>query len=233
MRKKLMGKLSGLLVFVLMFGFISTQSVHAQGASNLIQELGQYTIQTLDSSDTYEKLKITNNETGEIEYLESFISDNEAKYVVTSDDNILVVMSTEKSVSIFENNILIDQYDKDINYKDGSSTVAPMAYGNWGSWTYTTTSRSAIIGGITTVAAILAAGAGGALAGFKASAFISIASYMISLGITEVWYIIGNRMRWDFDNQMYETHRRVWMYEHSNFTGLIGETESYQTTYYD
>lgn len=212
-----------LSVFLLVFPY----SVSAQ--SEVIQDSELYTFTYEENTDLYQKIKILNNETQSVEYVESVKSDDgQYIYIVTIDDEQLFEIESVEEKTIITN--LKSGEVKTFKTNDLATEIGITPFsndqgggGSGTSWKYLTTmygSKSLNLAGVGLVAGVLASIYGGPVTGV----ITNIAAFIVAASIEDVWYKTERHNRVD-GNKCY--FRDVtFFYSNSNRTNLLG-SETY------
>lgn len=196
-----------LLMFVLLF--TSTISAYASSEMNIQKAfVTGYTINVLDIADNYEKIEIINNVTGEIEYVESFLDGEQPRYVITTDENEVVITRNESKMLIYQDNVLLQEINiPKVSILPTLSGMSPMDYGEWSPWTTTDVSMSIAGFGVSTLAVAI-----GLLTGATAGAVAGMAAAAISLGISYIYITFSVRTRIDWSFGIMQEERKIWAY---------------------
>lgn len=222
-------KLALILSVIMIFSTISNSAALANNPQDIV--VSNYLYSQIVNKKDYQKIKITNLENGEIEYLESFIKkDGTIDFLATTNDGIFNIESNEKEVILKKDNVVIEVYNKNsfsINTVQ-NQLITPMAYGQWGPDEISYGNRSFYVG---ISASVLTGIIGGIFSlGTTSSIVTSIVSVIISEAIGNVWYKYATSYRIDIENNKYERRVTTTMYRNSNYTGQIGRSNTKYST---
>ena len=102
-----------LSIIFLMFALLVTSTAvyaNSEEANALeVMDLDGYTVYVLEKTMFYEKIKVVNKESGEVEYIESFLGGGQPEYVVTTEESELLVTKDEDEILIYEDNVIIQR----------------------------------------------------------------------------------------------------------------------------
>lgn len=226
---KHMKKIVYLTCIMLLFSIISssglgTTKANAMETTNLNSN-DNYEIEYLENTDVYQKIKITNKETGEIEYLEVDLLNKEyrAIYNDKQTEQQTEVLITREEDSIVIENLTTNETrtEKTFNLSDENPVTRALPGGN-GEYElyYTFTgSKSLIDDGAATLSVILGILAsiyGGPIVGV----LTTIGTYLLTADATKFYYI---RELYYFRGAPSKPASFVRYYEKSNFTGHLGD----------
>lgn len=209
--------------------FTSTVAAHAGSEATALKvvELEGYTVNVLEKTDFYEKVQVINKTTGEVEYLESFLDEDQPRYVITTEENEFVVTRTETEILIYQNNVMLHRADvaQLMTFKGLFNEITPLDnYGPWTGWSHIHTSIHDIVDSVSFLASTIAALIPG---GAAASEVIDLAGFIITENIDNVWIKISLRQRYDFSSSIAQQENLVEAYRYSSYTGLIGSANFY------
>lgn len=198
-----------LSVFIMLFSTIlSTHTANAGSASEI--ENG-YKTEIIESRADYSKVKFTNVETGEVEYLEGKKENGEFVYYASFEDETHKITKEGNQVLLDGEVVAEESVTEQLNTNDSMNSISSI------DWTdgYTTSGSNAIVvNRVSLLAGILASIVGGPVTG----TITSLASYIIGSQITQIWWK---------RTQYFDRANPCWMrshvnyYEHSNFTGFL------------
>ncbi len=194
------------LISILLFSSI----VCAYGSTAIgVQEMlinMEYTMVVMERTGNYEKIEITNNKTGKIEYVESFLNGDQTKYIVTTgEDKYVISKNNEEKIIINKNGALFQE----IRVSENINEISTRGYGDWTPWTTTNVNMNIAGMGV----GVLAATLGFLLVGpGVASLFYNIASVAVAGGITFLYITTQHRMRINWDISTYQEERNIYIY---------------------
>lgn len=183
-------------------------------------------IENIVDNEDYSKSKVTNFETGEVEYIEISYNDiGERKFTITSNqNNDIITIEDNDRIIVRENNKIIKTYENlDINENiklvEMDSNIVVAAFGNWGPPTVYYGEKAlwnGISAGVvgTLVSIILNLKPGSAIV-------VSIVSSIIGFKLTNIWYRRNTRYRVDIPNERYETKTVTDFYKYSSYMGCF------------
>ncbi|MGY0694406.1 hypothetical protein ACW2QC_16770 [Virgibacillus sp. FSP13] len=221
------------LFFIIAVLFL-TQSFSSVSANELdsskITEVDDYTLETVEENDNYYKIKITEEKTGNIEYLEWINEDGEARFIATDSDGKETVITDED----IENSIEPTTQDNTIDNTSNKSEPPITTFSNdagggggskWmpaGGWRASRsalyTSFSACVGALT---GFLTNGIANAGAAYLVGTVSGIASNMVSYGIHDIWF---DAKTYYNVNDTCELKDSVLVYRYPDYTGFLGAT---------
>ncbi|WP_374965543.1 hypothetical protein [Lysinibacillus sp. RS5] len=186
----------------------------------------KYEIEYLENTDVYQKIKFTNKETGEIEYLEVDLTNENPEYLATYNDKQTkeqteVSITKEEDSLVIENLTTNEKKTEEIFNLSNENTVLPRALpGGNGDYKLQNTwkgSKSLTDNGTATVslaAGIIASIYGGLITGVVTT----IASYLVTKGAPTFYYI---HELYYYKGAPAKPASFVRYYEKSNYTGYI------------
>lgn len=206
---------------------------HAQLSNQ--HKFGDYIFDIIVYTPTNTKIIIQDLRNGKVEYLESYIHENGNVEHIAYSDTFLKEISVEgNNVTITENgrmvecinmstyNINNDDFIREKQVINGifPDLIQPNAWGSWGNWSCHNSSSAISSTNISTIIAIVAS-----IMALPTSAAIvlSIAEAIRSVSVSTVYYKSCSRYRYDYPNKLYETERKITIYQYSNYTGVLGE----------
>lgn len=183
--------------------------------------------------DNCEKIKITNFQTGEIEYLKTSYNDNGTRtFSVTSNkhNKIITIEENIENIIVKEDKQIIKIYSKGEEIVNDEVlgldfNIRPLAFGSWSN-PYITYGHKALWVGITA----------GVLAGIVAMIFnlpvgagivVGVVATVIADGFQDLWYRHNTQYRNDWDILIYEGRKITEIYSVSNYTGYLGSNAKY------
>lgn len=225
-------KIIYLTCLTLLFSIISSSafSFSIANASSLetnnLDSNEKYEIEYLENTDTYQKIKFTNKETGEIEYLGVDLSKENPEYLATYNDK-QTKQQTEVLITKLEDSIVIENLttnetktEKIFNLED---SIQPLGLpGGNGDYVLEHTfkgSKSLVDNGVATIsliAGIVASVFGGPVVGVVTT----IATYLLSAGAQKFYYV---HELYYYKGAPAKPASFVKYYENSNYTGFINE----------
>ena len=105
-----MKKLSLLiLIFALLITSTAVYAESEEANALEVMDLDGYTVYILEKTMFYEKIKVVNKETGEIEYVESFLGGEKPEYVITTEEREFLVTKDQDEILIYEDNVIIQR----------------------------------------------------------------------------------------------------------------------------
>jgi len=183
-----------------------------------------YEIEFLENTDVYQKIKFTNKETNEIEYLEVDLTKNEYRAIYDdkqTKQQTEVLITTEEDSIVIENLMTNEKTTEKIYNESNENTVLPTALpGGNGDYQLQNTwkgSKSLTDNGTATVslaAGIIASIYGGPITGIVTT----IASYLVTKGAPTFYYI---HELYYYRGAPGKPASFVRYYENSNYTGYI------------
>lgn len=204
-----------------------TTSVFA--SESKITKKNGFEMETIDDTKEHQKIKFTNLETGEVEYVESILENGKYVYFSTNDEGKQKIESVNGTIKITDQETKEVKYLKpikstikdDIKVEDASSLAAAW----WEQVNMYRSSYAIDTAKLSLVAGILASIYGGPVTGV----ITSIASYLISINAPNVWYIVRQYQdQYDLNHWMDETYYYADP-NYSNFRGV--EDRIYYTDY--
>lgn len=224
------------VALILVIMLTSTSTIFASD----MEIYDDYLIETINNDVGYTKLKITNTKTGEIEWLESFEYENGESYMIARSENVeYIIESNNESVIVTRDNEVIDEIlltdtpdeMSDIqsllnNNSEGS--VSTYAYGSWSAPTWRQSSRSFRVTLLSAAIGIVAT-----IFGLPKteSIVITVATTAFGLALKDLYYEICRQYRFDYDNKIYQGRDITYIYEVSNYTGLLGDNSKNPSTW--
>ena len=222
-----------LLIAVLVVPTLSMSRVKAAKAPS--QKL---LTEVVTSTDTHQKLKVTNTDTGEVQYLESIKKkDGSTIFKSTANGETKTISKKGEKVIVKDEN---GQVDEEVNVEDlGSSDkkvnsigVMPQIIpsGGGGDWEYIKTYKHSISWKstvVTTVAGVIAAAVS---AGAATSIFITVASTAVNEGVPH-YYMITSKYKNYSDPTRIRTGYGTEYYKYYDYTNYAGYTWSVLTDY--
>lgn len=199
-----------LSVFIMLFSTIlSTHTANADSASEV--ENG-YKTEIIESSADYSKVKFTNVETGEVEYLEGKKENGEFVYYASFEDETHKI-SREGNQVLLDGEVVVEEsVTEQLNSNGSMSSISSIKWDNG----YTTSGSNAIlVNRASLLAGILASIIGGPVTG----TVTSLATYIIGAQIKQIWW-----KRTEYTNLNNLCWKRIYtnFFEHSNLTGFLG-----------
>lgn len=222
-------KLTLLTCFMLLFSLISSSAFSSSiaNASSVettnLNSNEKYEIEYLENTDVYQKIKFTNKETGEIEYLEADFTKENPEYLATYTDQKTKqqteVLITKVEDSVVSKNLKTNEtkIEKIFNLEDSIQPFGlPGGNGDY-ELVYTFHGSKQLTGNgtIALVAGIIASIYGGPITGIV----VSIASYLITAGAPVFYYI---HELYYYKGAAGKPASFVRYYENSNYTGYLG-----------
>jgi len=243
MKNTMLKRFIAVMTAVVMILPIFSVNVFAVEAEKMI--VGDYLIEIIENVNDgeYTKMKFTNMHTGEVQWLESFhnFEDGTSFSIARVNDDVYTIKGLEENIVVAHNgDIVMDmargelaiilgleasEAVKVVDYT--SSNFEPLSWGSWsgviisrGNSAIPITIMSTVIG---IVATIFGVPAGAAIV-------IAVASAIISLSLTQIWWERHPQHRTNVSLGLIETRATTFVYRYSNFTGLIGQnTQTHQT----
>ncbi|WP_100373065.1 hypothetical protein [Bacillus sp. FJAT-45037] len=194
-----------------------------------LEEIGiehNYSHEVEYASEEYIKIKITNLENGEIEYLEIFNEDNEMVLYAHNKDGIQKIEDIDGEVYV-DGEQYTESIDEAINNSTASSPedtfVTMSSLGPWDLNRSITGNRSISVATVSAVYGILITIVTNAkfdnVTGTIISIVWTIGTTLVSMNLKRVYYRqFQYKSRTSFCSRKYNTY----FYRHSNFTGQIG-----------
>lgn len=205
---------------------LSSSTANASPVENNIQNISpSFEIEYLENTDSYQKIKFTNKDTGEVEFLEVDLSKENPEYRATYKDEQTEqqteVVITKEEDSIALENLTTNETKKEKIFNLEDNTIQPLALpgGNGDYQLYHTFkgSKSLSESGASTIsliAGIVASIYGGPVTGIVTS----IATYLLTAGAPKFYYI---HELYYYKGASAKNASFVRYYENSNYTGYI------------
>ncbi|MGJ5837302.1 MULTISPECIES: hypothetical protein [Bacillus] len=214
-------------ILILMLTLVSTgfspfiSSVNAEVNNSVIPINSTYEYEVLTDKPTYQKIKIVNKETGEVEYLESFKKNNEYSYIATTKDAVYDIESVEKGVTVTnrgtgKEEITVSKFDEIV--EDKSSIMQTRS--SWSTVNSYKSSSSLNTTVVTTIAGIIASIYGGPVTGVA----VTIAAAYASIKAPNTYFRVQEQAKVE-GNAYYRRNVFKW-YKYHDYTKYLGQTTS-------
>gem|GEM_PF-3873418 len=220
-------KLTLILCFMLLFSIISSSGLGIANANAIettnLNSNEIYDIEYLENTDVYQKIKITNKETGEIEFLEADLTNKEYRAIYNdkqTKQQTEVLITREEDSIVVENLTTNEKKTEKIFNLSNENPVTYALPGGNGEYQLQQTftgSKSLVDNGTATfsvVAGLVVSVYGGPIAGVVTT----IVSFLLGAGATSFYYI---HELYYFRGAPAKNASFVRYYEKSNFTGYI------------
>lgn len=226
MSKKIISLACIMLLFSIIFSSgLSPSVAHANSLDTTnLNSNENYEIEYLENTDVYQKIKFTNKETGETEYLEADLTNNEYRAIYNDEQTKqqTEVLITKEEDSIVTENLTTNEQktEKIFNLSSENNIQQRGLPGGNGDYQLQATfkgSKSLTNNGTATVslaAGIIASIYGGPITGIV----VSIASYLVTAGAPTFYYV--HELYYYKGFPVYPA-AFVKYYENSNYTGYI------------
>lgn len=190
-------KLSLLTCIMLLFSLISASGLGIANANTMettdLNSNENYEVEYLENTDVYQKIKFTNKETGEIEYLEVDLNNNEYRAIYNDKQTKqqTEVLITREEDSIVTENLTTNEIKTEKTYNLSGNIGTRALPGGNGDYELQHTfkgSKSIVDDGVTTIsliAGIVASIFGGPVTGVVTG----VASYLLFKGSPAFYYI--------------------------------------------
>ncbi|MCM3037573.1 hypothetical protein M3579_16545 [Bacillus pumilus] len=214
-------------ILILMLTLVSTgfspfiNSVNAEDNNNVIPSNSTYEYEVLTDKPIYQKIKVVNKETGEVEYLESFKKNNEYSYIATTKDAVYDIESDEKGVTVTNRDtgkeeITVSKLDEIV--EDKSSIMQTRS--SWSTVNSYKSSGSLNTTVVTTIAGIIASIYGGPVTGVV----VTIAGAYASIKAPNTYFRVQQQAKVE-GNAYYRRDVFKW-YKYHDYTKYLGTTTS-------
>ena len=203
------------------FSVSAMSNVNVGASSN-----DKYEVEFIENTKEYQKIKFTNKETGDVEFLEAFYSDGSSNYLSTYTDEetkqeMQVVITTENNELTIHNLTTDEETTESIIDIKEANSIQPFGLpGGYGDYVLQATFRGSkqivdsAVGIVSVIAGIVASIFGGPVTGIVTT----IAMYLASAGAVKFYYV--HELYYWRDIPVYPAYF-VKYYENSNYTGFI------------
>lgn len=214
------------MITLVFSGFLSfVNPVSAEVSDNLISNDNNFEYEFLIDEPDYQKIKITNLETEEVEYLETIYEDNEYSFVATTEEATYDIKSNEKEVVVTnrntgENEVTILLDDKGISDEKArnsiNSIVEPSA--SWSTINHWYSSKALNTTVASVIAGVIASIYGGPITGIV----VTIAGGYASIKAGHAYFHVQQQTK-NEGNAWYRRDVYNW-YKYHDYTVHLGTT---------
>lgn len=226
--------ISTILILTMLLNFYSI-TTNALTTNPIIED--EFTItEIIEQNDNYEKIKVYDKKTGVSQYAETITSPEKTEVIISPvtktniNDDILKITREKDTdeILIYNNDELVETIDIKL-IENNENTRVTRAIDDWSNWTTTYGQKSLYLTNVVSVAGVIAT-----LAGFgNTSLFLSLAGIIIANNITDIWYKIDTRKKYNTQIQGTQYEYIIYLYSNSDRTKFIGSERHTRTIYWD